>query len=40
MLKPALNFVGGAIRTVTEAYEDVVETVRSVTTKPIIDAND
>ena len=40
MLRPALNFVGGAIRTVTEAYEDVVETVRSVTPKPIIEATD
>ena len=40
MLRPALNFVGGAIRTVTETYEDVVETVRSVTPKPIIEATD
>ena len=40
MLRPALNFVGGAIRTVTEAYENVVETVRSVTPKPIIEATD
>ena len=38
--KPALNFVGGTIRTVTEAYEDLVQTVRSVTPKPIIEATD
>jgi len=38
--KTALNIVGGAVNTVTEFYEDVVETVREVTPKPIIQATD
>lgn len=38
--KTALNIVGGAVNTVTEFYEDVVETVREVTPEPIIQATD
>lgn len=38
--KPALNFIGGTVQTVIETYEDVVETVRKITPKPIIEATD
>ena len=30
-----LNMVGGAVHTVSEFYEDVTETVRSITPEPI-----
>ena len=30
-----LNMIGGAVNTVSEFYEDVTETVRSLTPEPI-----
>ena len=38
--RTTLNIIGGAVNTVTEFYEDVVETVRGVTPEPIIQATD
>jgi hypothetical protein len=38
--RTTLNMIGGAVNTVTEFYEDVVETVREVTPEPIIQATD
>ena len=38
--RTTLNIIGGAVNTVTEFYEDVVETVREVTPEPIIQATD